>query len=115
MSARFVALREELSAWTRREGVSASVLLELSPPLRRTLQRLLREGSMTVADLGASLALDADESGLIADLMVDCGFVKVQETDAASGDPVVRIVHARQTRADTAAAYWSRILTDSDG
>jgi hypothetical protein len=68
---------------------------------------------MTLAELAGSLGIDAEEMVAVAELMVGAGFVRHEAIDA-DGSPVVRIVHAKQaTRPDSAAAYWSQILSDS--
>jgi DNA-binding MarR family transcriptional regulator len=103
----------ELEAAAPVSGVSTSMLLDLTDPLRATLKLLLRQGSMTLTELATSLGIDLEQTPAIADLMVRAGFVRHEAIDA-DGSPVVRIVHARQsTRPDSAAAYWSQILSDS--
>lgn len=112
MASNFARVSAELEAAAPVSGVSPSLLLDLNDPLRATLRLLLRHGSMTLAELAASLGIDAEETLMIADLMVRAGFVRHEAIDA-DGSPVVRIVHAKQaTRPDSAAAYWSRILSE---
>jgi len=113
VASNFDRVRAELEAAVPVRGVSPSLLLELNDPLRSTLKLLLRRGSMTLAELAGSLGIDAEEMVAVAELMVGAGFVRHEAIDA-DGSPVVRIVHAKQaTRPDSAAAYWSQILSDS--
>lgn len=105
-------VRAQLEAAEPVGGVSPSMLLDIDEPLRATLKALLRQGSMTLQELAASLGITTEETLVVAELMVRAGFVR-QEAIDADGTPVVRIVHAKQaTRPDSAAAYWSRVLSD---
>lgn len=113
MVSNFERVRAELDSAAPVTGVSASLLLDLDEPLRSVLKTLLRRGSMTLLELAAALDITGEETLIIAELMVRAGFVRSEAIDA-DGTPVVRIVHAKQaTRPDSAAAYWSRILSDT--
>ena len=105
-------VRAQLEAAEPVGGVSPSMLLDIDEPLRATLKALLRQGSMTLQELAASLGIDDSEMPDVAELMVRAGFVR-HEAINADGTQVVRIVHAKQaTRPGSAADYWSRILSD---
>ncbi len=111
-SAAFERVRRELDGWVRSSsdrGVTPSVLLQLTDPLRATLRRLMRGGSMTFEELGNSLDLDERETEVIAELMVACGLLKTEELDRA-GDVVYRIHFTKQHRPEAPVGYWQLLL-----
>jgi hypothetical protein len=107
----FETFKQELTSYTFPAGISTSVLLEVSAPLRRVLQKIMRQGSMTFAMLSEELNLSGNEAAEIADLFVKCGFLKSTET-TESGDVVYRICHTRSHRPDAPIAIWRQMLDD---
>lgn len=107
----FEALKQELTSYAFPAGISTSVLLEVSPPLRRVLQKIMRQGSMTFKSLSEELNLSGNEADEIADLFVNCGFLKSTET-TTEGDVVYRICHTRSHRPDAPIAIWRQMLDD---
>ncbi|MEM6429846.1 MAG: hypothetical protein AAF708_11440 [Deinococcota bacterium] len=107
----FETLKQELTSYAFPAGISTSVLLEVSPPLRRVLQKIMRQGSMTFKMLSEELDLTGHEAAEIADLFVKCGFLKSTET-TTDGDVVYRICHTRSHRPDAPIAIWRQMLDD---
>lgn len=108
---KFETLKQELARYAFPAGISTSVLLEVSPPLRRVLQKIMRQGSMTFVELSDELDLEGNEATEIAELFVKCGFLKSSEK-APSGDVVYRICHTRSHRPDAPIAIWREMLDD---
>lgn len=108
---KFETLKQELARYAFPAGISTSVLLEVSPPLRRVLQKIMRQGSMTFVELSDELNLEGNEATEIAELFVKCGFLKSSEK-APSGDVVFRICHTRSHRPDAPIAIWREMLDD---
>ena len=108
---KFATLKQELARYAFPAGISTSVLLEVSPPLRRVLQKIMRQGSMTFAELSEELDLEGDEATEIAELFVKCGFLKSSEQSSV-GDVVYRICHTRSHRPDAPIAIWREMLDD---
>ncbi len=105
----FEEIKQELLAWSNPTGMSPSVLLQLSEPLRSTLQLIMRRGSVTFAELSEELGLDMPETEAVADLLVDCGFLKTSE-EGSQGETVYRIRHSRTHRPESAVAAWNVLL-----
>lgn len=108
---KFATLKQELSRYAFPAGISTSVLLEVSSPLRRVLQKIMRQGSMSFAELSEELDLEGDEATEIAELFVECGFLKSSEK-APTGAVVYRICHTRSHRPDAPIAVWREMLDD---
>jgi len=51
----FERMHAELREWSDPSGMSPSVLLQLSEPLRSTLRQIMRQGSVTFAELSVLL------------------------------------------------------------
>ena len=105
----FERMREELRAWSNQAGMSPSVLLALNEPLRGALKRIMRQGSMTIDELGVALELDAPQTEVIAELLVTCGLLRTTE-QGADGETTYRIRHASNHRPESPAAVWSLLL-----
>ena len=108
---KFATLKQELARYAVPAGISTSVLLEVSPPLRRVLQKIMRQGSMTFVELSEELDLGGDEATEIAELFVKCGFLKGSDK-APTGEMVYRICHTRSHRPDAPIAIWREMLDD---
>lgn len=110
----FERMRRELEGWSQSDGVSPSTLLQLSEPLRSTLKGIMRRGSMNFAELADGLRLDADESGVIAELLVARGLLE-SSTEGSGGDEVYRLRRGRSHRPKAPGAIWDRLLDDDGG
>lgn len=110
----FDRMREELLDWSGTSGMSPSVLLQLNEPLRSALKRILREGSVTFAELSDDLGLDIGQTDTIADLLVACGFLKTSE-ERASGVVVYSIRHTKSHRPEAPVAIWDRLFGTEGG
>lgn len=108
---KFATLKQELARYAFPAGISTSVLLEVSPSLRRVLQKIMRQGSMTFVELSEELDLEGDEATEIAELFIECGFLKSSEK-APTGEVVYRICHTRSHRPDAPIAIWREMLDD---
>jgi predicted transcriptional regulator len=107
----FEQLKQELQTWANPEGVSASVILQLSNPLRGTLSKIIRQGCMTFTELAGELKLSEAETDEIAELLVECGFLKTVEENA-DGEAVYMLRHPKTTRPEAPIAVWKMILDD---
>ena len=106
-------IRQELAEWVDSSGVSPSTLLQLNEPLRSTLKRILRQGSITFGDLADQLGLSMTETEMIADLLVACGFLKTSER-SPSGELTYTIRHSRSHRPEAPVAVWNRLFESED-
>jgi DNA-binding MarR family transcriptional regulator len=105
----FERIRDELLAWSQPEGLTPSVLLQVTEPVRGVLRRILRSGSITFTELGTSLGLDTAQTEEIADVLVRCGFLKTSEV-GPDGEAVYTIRHSKQHRPGAPVAVWDRLF-----
>lgn len=105
----FERMQRELRAWSNPAGMSPSVLLQLSEPLRSTLRQIMRQGSVTFAELSVLLGLTMADTEAIADDLVTCGFLKTTET-SDDGGLVYRIRHTKNHRPGAPLGVWNTLL-----
>ncbi len=105
-------LKQDLEVWARPEGLRTTDMIDMPKPLRPILQTIMRRGSITVTDLADELDCDPQEADEIADLLVECGFLRSHDTQE-DGQVVYRVKLAR-TRRRTPASIWSKMLDDTD-
>jgi hypothetical protein len=105
----FDRMRQELLGWSEQSGMSPSVLLRLEEPLRSTLKRIMRVGSVTFEELATHLGLTMPETETIADLLVACGFLKTVE-EGKDGAVVYSIRHTRNHRPGAPLGVWNALL-----
>ncbi|PYE54788.1 hypothetical protein [Deinococcus yavapaiensis] len=103
----------EIHAWPKGEGVKLGDLVHISDPLRTTLQRVIREGSVTLDVFSSELALDPAQTNAVVDLLLDHGFLKTVE-DAEDGEPHYRLWYARAHRRDKPLDVWTKVLDHLD-
>lgn len=109
----FARMRQELREWSDPGGMSPSVLLQLSEPLRGALRQIMRQGSVTFVELSVLLDLTMADTEEIADLLVACGFLKTTET-GEDGGLVYRIQHTKNHRPGAPLGVWNTLLESED-
>ncbi|MBI3244731.1 MAG: hypothetical protein HYZ49_20835 [Chloroflexi bacterium] len=74
----FDSLKQVLDECERKEnGVFASDIAALPESLRAALNKIMRQTSMTLSDLKAELGLELEPARLLANLMIEKGFLKL--------------------------------------
>lgn len=91
--ATFDALVQELDRLNHMNGVSAVDILELPAELQSVLQSMLRR-PMSLAQLASELQLSEDEARIVADMLVEKGFL-ISEERGESGGPRYKVYFAR--------------------
>ncbi len=75
-------LNKEITDYGNAEGTSISVVLQLSEPLRSTLQALLREGPFSAQKLADHLGLTAEQVVDVLAKLLYYGFVFLKSEDS---------------------------------
>ena len=105
----FEQIKQDLEAWCNPEGVSTSVLLQLNEPLGSTLRHVVRQGSMTFEELAQELKLDVEETEIIVNLLVACGFLKISMGES-DGTRIYHLRHSKSHRSKAPVAIWRKII-----
>jgi hypothetical protein len=75
------SFQQELSKRAPTEGLATTDMLELSEPLRRLIQKIARESSMSLSTLAIELGLTLDEARQVGDLCVEKGLLLRREQE----------------------------------
>jgi DNA-binding MarR family transcriptional regulator len=102
----FGRIQKEIDSQDKQEGITLADLLDLSPELRRLMNRITREGSITVK--GASEALGESEGNArkTLDALVGKGFLERTEEEEGW---VYRTRFARKRGRKLPAGVWSAL------
>jgi DNA-binding MarR family transcriptional regulator len=90
----------------REEGISLAELLELSPSLRRLMNRITRHGELTVAQAADEVDMDPDEVQDMLTRLVGKGYLVREERDEGW---VYQIRFARKRGASLPPGIWSAL------
>jgi hypothetical protein len=93
----FDRLQRELRKRSKVEGITPADVMDLPKPLRAVMNKIMREGSMTLSDLTTELKLKTGEARQLGQTLVDKGFLTSTER-AADGEVVYRTHYARKAR-----------------
>ena len=102
----FDRMQKELDSREKREGITLSVLLDLSPPLRRLMNRITREGQLCVAEAAELLEETPEEALQTLNAFVDKGYL---ERGQKEGEWVYRTRFARKRPRQIPAGIWSAL------
>ena len=102
----FNRIQNEIEAREKQEGISPADLLELSPPLRRLMSHITREGEMTVATAAEHLGEPLAETRRMLDGLVEKGYL---EREKRKEDWVYRTRFARKRGRDIPVGIWSAL------
>lgn len=102
----FNRIQNEIEAREKQEGISPADLLELSPPLRRLISHITREGDMTIATVAEHLGEPLAETRKLLDGLVEKGYL---EREKRQEDWVYRTRFARKRGRDIPVGIWSAL------
>ena len=102
----FGRIQNEIDSQDKQEGITLADLLDLSPELRRLMNRITRKGSMTVE--GAAELLEESESNArkTLDALVGKGYLERTEEDEGW---VYRTRFARKRGKKLPPGVWSAL------
>ena len=102
----FNRIQDEIETRDKKEGISPADLLELSPPLRRLMSRITREGEITAAIAAEQLGEPLAETRKMLEGLVEKGYL---EREKRKEEWVYRIRFARKRGRDIPVGIWSAL------
>ncbi|MGH2523699.1 MAG: MarR family transcriptional regulator [Anaerolineales bacterium] len=94
MSEKFDSLQRELDSCADVEGVTAAQVMLMPDAVRSLLNRMIRKGALTLAELQAELGLEEAEASQLAETLIAKGLV-VSAQREADGATLYRVRLAR--------------------
>lgn len=102
----FDHIQSEIEAREKQEGIAPADLLELSTPLRKLMNRITRQGQLTVEQAAAHVGESATNARKMLDGLVEKGFLEREER--AEGW-VYQTRFARKRGRTMPAGIWSAL------
>jgi DNA-binding MarR family transcriptional regulator len=102
----FDRMQKELDSREKREGITLSILLDLSPPLRRLMNRITREGRLSVEEAAELLEETPAEAQQTLNAFVEKGYL---EREQQEGGWVYRTRFARKRPRQIPVGIWSAL------
>lgn len=102
----FDSIQDEIEAREKREGISPADLLDLSPPVRRLMNRITRQGEQTAAEAAEFLERPIDEVKQMLAGLAEKGYLEREKRGDAW---VYRTRFARRRRRQIPGGIWSAL------
>jgi DNA-binding MarR family transcriptional regulator len=102
----FDRMKKEIDAREEQEGITLADLLDLSPPLRRLMNRITREGQLSVERAAELLEETPANAQQTLNAFVDKGYL---EREKQEGEWVYRTRFARTRPRQLPAGVWSAL------
>lgn len=102
----FDRMQSEIDAREKKEGITLSVLLDLSPPLRRLMNRITRQGQLSVEEAAELLEETPANAQQTLNAFVEKGYL---EREQQEGEWVYRTRFARKRPRQIPAGIWSAL------
>jgi DNA-binding IclR family transcriptional regulator len=102
----FDRIQSEIEAREEQEGITPADLLELSPALRKLMNRVTRQGKLTVKQAAAHVGESAADTRKMLDSLVAKGFLEREEETEGW---VYRTRFARKRPRTLPAGIWSAL------
>ncbi len=102
----FDSIQHEIEAREKREGISPADLLDLSPPVRRLMNRVTRQGEQTAAEAAEFLERPVDEIKQMLSGLAEKGYLQREKVDDVW---VYRTRFARRRGRKIPGGIWSAL------
>ena len=102
----FDHIQDEIEARDKKEGISPADLLELSPPLRRLMQHIARQGRVSAAAAAEHLAESPADTRKMLNGLVEKGYLEREERKEGW---VYKTRFARKRGRDIPVGIWSAL------
>jgi hypothetical protein len=102
----FSRIQNEIDEREKQEGITPADLLDLSPGLRRLMNRITREGEQTAAQAAEYLQLPADEVEEMLSSLVAKGYLEREKREDVW---VYQTRFARKRGRDVPIGIWSAL------
>jgi DNA-binding MarR family transcriptional regulator len=102
----FDRIQSEVEAREKQEGITLAELLDLSPSLRRLMNRITREGGLTVTAAAEHLEESPANTQKMLDRLVEKGYLEREKREEGW---VYRTRFARKRGRDMPVGIWSAL------
>jgi DNA-binding MarR family transcriptional regulator len=102
----FNRIQKEVDTRAKQEGITLADLLDLSPPLRRLMNRITREGQLSVGEAAELLEETPANARQTLNTLVEKGYL---EREQLEGEWVYRTRFARKRPRQVPAGIWSAL------
>jgi DNA-binding MarR family transcriptional regulator len=102
----FSRIQSEIDAREKQEGITPADLLDLSEPLRRLMNRITREGELTIEAAAEHLGESPDNARKMLDALVEKGYLEREQREEGW---VYRTRFARKRGREIPAGIWSAL------
>ncbi|OQY24172.1 MAG: hypothetical protein DRJ03_06540 [Chloroflexi bacterium] len=102
----FNHIQDEIEMRNKKEGISPADLLELSPPLRRLMQHIARQGEMSATAAAEHLEEPPANTRKMLNDLVEKGYLEREEQKEGW---VYKTRFARKRGRDIPAGIWSAL------
>lgn len=102
----FKHLQSEIDEREKREGITLAELLDLSPPLRRLMNRITRHGELSLSDAAAELDQPVEETQNMLNSLVEKGYLLREKQEE---EWIYRTRFARKRGTSLPPGIWSAL------
>lgn len=102
----FNRIQSEIDARDKEEGITAADLLDLSPQLRRLMNRITRDREMTAEAAAEHMGEPVGETRKMLDALVEKGYLEREECEK---EWVYRTRFARKRGREIPVGIWSAL------
>lgn len=102
----FDRMQDEIDARDKREGITPADLLDLSPQLRRIMNRITREGELSLCQIAEYLEEPQEEIRPMLDGLTTKGYLEREERE---DEWFYRTRFARKRGREIPAGIWSAL------
>ena len=103
-------LQRELENLSKVEGITPADVVSLPEPLRSGINKIMREGALTLSEFAAELKLEIAETRQLGEMLVEKGFLVASETQA-DGEILyrTRFAKSRKRVRDLPGDIWEKL------
>ena len=102
----FKHLQDEIDDREKREGITLAELLDLSPTLRRLMNRVTRHGELTVKEAAEELDISVEETEEMLNALVEKGYLLREKREDVW---IYRVYFARKRGTSLPPGIWSAL------
>jgi hypothetical protein len=102
----FKHMKDEIDEREKREGITLAELLDLSPPLRRLMNRVTRHGELSAEDASEDLDMPVEETREMLKSLVEKGYLLREKKE---GIWMYRVHFAKKRGTSLAPGIWSAL------
>jgi DNA-binding MarR family transcriptional regulator len=102
----FDHIQKEIEDREKRDGITLAELLDLSPPVRRMMNRITREGELTAKEAGEHIDVPLEQAQEMLNSLVEKGYLDREKREE---EWVYKIRFARKRGRALPPGIWSAL------